>query len=209
MDKFNKKNISMPKYQQIAMDIATKIAREEYIEGEKIYGRSSIASQYSVSPETARKAFCILTDYDIVTPERGSGMIIKSHKNALEFLSKFVKKKTIETIQSTLMQSIDRQKKEIDTLNECLSEIVSTTEYFKSINPLIPFSVRVTDKCKYINKTIEEMRFWQNTGATLLAIKRDGNLMRSPGPYAKIKENDIIYFILQEDNDQNVRDFLF
>ena len=55
----SEKAVQLPVYQKIAADIAAKIAERQYLVGEKIYSRSVIASQYSVSPETARKAICI------------------------------------------------------------------------------------------------------------------------------------------------------
>ena len=51
-----------PRYQQIAADIAAKIAGGEYKIGDKIFARSSLASQYHVSSETARRAICVLCD---------------------------------------------------------------------------------------------------------------------------------------------------
>ena len=33
-----------------------------------------------------------------------------------------------------------------------------------------------------IDKTISETKFWQNTGATIIGIRRDDKLMLSPGP---------------------------
>ena len=58
--------IVSPVYQQIATDIASKIASGHYQVGEKIYARSVLASQYGVSAETARRAIAILADVDIV-----------------------------------------------------------------------------------------------------------------------------------------------
>lgn len=209
MDKTSPITISIPKYQQIAIDIASKIAKEEYTVGQKIHGRSSIAGQYKVSPETARRAFSILSDLDIVSSEKGSGMTIKSRGKAVEFLNQFSNRTTIETLKQSIMQNIERQQREFHSLSNDLSELISATEHFRSMNPLMPFSVRITSDCKYINKSIQDLQFWQHTGATLVAIKRDNTLLRSPGPYASILENDVIYFVSQEDSDQQVRDFLF
>jgi len=65
----------MPRYQQIALDIATQIVKQQYKVGDRIYARSSLASKYHVSPETARRAICLLADMDIVEAEKGSGVI--------------------------------------------------------------------------------------------------------------------------------------
>ena len=77
------------------------------------------------------------------------------------------------------------------------------------MNPLMPFSVRITSDCVYLNRTVQEIQLWQHTGATMVAIKRDGELLRSPGPYAVMMEHDILYFVSQEDSDQKVREFLY
>ncbi|MGE4276747.1 MAG: TrkA C-terminal domain-containing protein [Lawsonibacter sp.] len=209
MEGQEKSIVSIPRYQKIAIEIASKIANEEYAVGEKIFGRSFVASQYEVSPETARRAFCILSDLGIVAPEKGSGMYIKSRENAVAFLKQFDKRTTLETIGNDITQSIRRQQKEMTSLHNYLTELIGATEHFRSMNPLMPFSLRLTEQCQHLHKTIQELQLWQHTGATLIAIKRDGILLRSPGPYATLEENDIIYFISQDDSDQKVRMFLF
>ena len=41
-------------YLKIALDLANRITRGELQEGSRIYGRSLMASEYQVSPETIR-----------------------------------------------------------------------------------------------------------------------------------------------------------
>ncbi|WP_332841509.1 MULTISPECIES: TrkA C-terminal domain-containing protein [Clostridia] len=204
-----KNKISIPRYQQIAIEIASRISSGQYKVGEKIYARSSIASQYGVSSETARRAICILCDLEIVTSEKGSGVIIKSYENAVNFIKQYSKRQTIDTIKENLLKSIARQQKEMDTLNECLSDLIAASEHFRSMNPFMPFEVKITSECSYLNKTVSEIQFWQHTGATVLAIGRNGNVIKSPGPYAILLENDIIYFLSQDDSSQRVKEFLY
>ena len=209
MEEKMKNKFSTPRYQQIAIEIATRIASEEYRIGEKIYARSNIAGQYGVSPETARRAISVLCDLNIVSSEKGSGVTIKSHKNAVNFIKQHSKRKTIDTIKENILDSIDRQQKEMDTLNRHLSDLIIASEHFRSMNPFMPFEVRITSKCIYLNKTISEIQFWQNTGATVLAIQRNDMMIKSPGPYAILLENDILYFLSQDDNSKQVKDFLY
>lgn len=209
MEEKIKNKISTPRYQQIAIEIATRIAGEEYRVGEKIYARSNIAGQYGVSPETARRAISVLCDLNIVSSEKGSGVTIKSHKNAVNFIKQYSKRQTIDTIKENILDSIDRQKKEMDILNRHLSDLIIASEHFRSMNPFMPFEVRITSKCIYLNKTISEIQFWQNTGATVLAIQRNDMMIKSPGPYAILLENDILYFLSQDDNSKQVKDFLY
>ena len=96
----------IPKYQQIATDIAYKIVNGIYQEGQKIYARSAIGSQYSVSSETARRAMCILADWDVVTIEKNSGVLIKSMDNAKNFLQQQEKTRSIDLISTPLFFSI-------------------------------------------------------------------------------------------------------
>ena len=209
MEEKVKNKISIPRYQQIAIEIASRISSGQYKVGEKIYARSSIASQYGVSSETARRAICILCDLEIVTSEKGSGVIIKSYENAVNFIKQYIKRQTIDTIKENLLKSIARQQKEMDTLNECLSDLIAASEHFRSMNPFMPFEVKITSECSYLNKTVSEIQFWQHTGATVLAIGRNGNVIKSPGPYAILLENDIIYFLSQDDSSQRVKEFLY
>ncbi len=59
-------SLTKPKYQQIAVDVAEKIAEGKLHVGDKIHARSTLANQYQVSPETARKAIIVLVDLEIV-----------------------------------------------------------------------------------------------------------------------------------------------
>ncbi len=57
-----------------------------------------------------------------------------------------------------------------------------------------PYSLVLTEEVAYLEATISEMNFWQNTSATIIAIKHKEELLVSPGPYAKISLNDTLYF---------------
>ena len=172
-----KNKISMPRYQQIAVEIATRIANEEYKVGDKIYTRSYIAGHYGVSPETARRAICVLSDLDIVVSEKGSGVTIKS--------------------------------RQMEALNQYLSELIQASEHFRSMNPFMPFEIHITKDCHYLNRNLSDIQFWQNTGATVIAVRKQDELLRSPGPYIELCEHDILYFLPQDDSTQRVTEFLY
>lgn len=198
----------MPKYQQIAVEVASRIANGEYPEGTRISGRSAIAGQYNVSPETARRAFCILSDLEIISAEKGSGMHVISREKAQEYVAQFSSQKNIESIRDAMYESMLNQKKEFQKLDYYLSELLKASEHYRSMNPFAPFQMKIGKDCRFLGKTIAELCFWQNTGATIIGIKRNGALMRSPGPYAQILEDDTIYFICQELDQQKVHRFM-
>lgn len=204
-----KTQITNPRYQQIAMDIASKIVDKHYNIGDKIYARSSVASQYGVSSETARRAMCILSDLNIVDTTKGSGVIIKSYENALKFVRQYTDIQTITNLKKEIMDSVNRQSKEIDYFNQCLGKLIDYTDRFRSLNPFIPSELEITKKSPYLNKTIEEVNFWHNTSATIIAIKRNDSLILSPGPYAAFLEHDILYFIGDENSYDRVKIFMY
>lgn len=201
--------ITSPRYQQIAADLAAKIVQGQYRVGEKIYARSSIASQYGVSAETARRAICVLADLDIVESEKGSGVIIKSCENAVAFVRQYGDIRTIDELKQSLLKSVARQQAEIQYFNQCLSDLIDKTDHLRSANPFVPYQIKIRKESPYLNCSISEINFWHHTAATIVAIKRGDSLLLSPGPYAVLSENDVFYFIGGEDCPDRVHQFLY
>lgn len=204
-----KSRVVSPRYQQIAADIAAKIVDKRYIVGEKLYARSSLASQYGVSSETARRAVCILSDLEIVETTKGSGVIIRSYENAIRFVKQYNDIQSVNSIKNNILESVARQAKESDYLHDQLTKLISQTERFRAMNPFIPFEITLNSRSPLLEKSVSDTNFWHNTGATIIAIKRQDNIQLSPGPFLTFQENDLIYFIGEEDCYQRVNHFLY
>ncbi|MFC7686002.1 TrkA C-terminal domain-containing protein [Ureibacillus sp. GCM10028918] len=206
----NKKvQVKQPKYQKIAADIASRIVEKKYLVGEKIYARSSLASQYGVSSETARRAIAVLQDLEIVEATKGSGVMIKSYEKAAQFVHQFLEVQSVYQVQLEMLESIKRQKNELDVLQETTERLVSRTERFKSVNPFVPFQVEINEDTPYISQSIGTINFWQNTMATIVGIRRGVELIISPGPYATFEQGDVIYFIGNDECIERVQKFLY
>ena len=201
----------IPKYQQIATDIAYKIVNGIYQEGQKIYARSAIGSQYSVSSETARRAMCILADWDVVTIEKNSGLLIMNRWTycVSNLLQQHEKTRSIHNLKRNILDSVKRQQQEIEVLYDYLTEMIDQIERYRSTNPFIPYEMVVTEETPYLDRTVGEVDFWQETFATVIAIRRNGVLMMSPGPKAVFRKNDIIYYTGDEDCPDRVRKFMY
>lgn len=204
-----KTKVTIPVYQQIATDIASKIVDKQYSVGDKIYTRSSIASQYGVSSETARRAISILSDLEIVGAIKGSGVIIKSYEKAVAFVRQYHDIQTINNLKKDIFDSVQRQAKETEYFVSRISTLIEKTDRFRSINPFVPFEIRITSECPYLYKTIQEMNFWHNTAATIIAIQRKGELLISPGPHAVFLPEDLLFFIGDENCLDRVKNFIF
>lgn len=204
-----KLQMKQPKYQKIAADIASKIVEKKYQIGDKIYARSSLASQYGVSSETARRAIAVLQDLEIVEATKGSGVIIKSYEKASQFVQQFLEVQSIHQIQLELFESIQRQKDELNVLQETTERLVNRTERFRSVNPFVPFQVEILQNSPYISQSIGTINFWQNTMATIVGIRKGNELIISPGPYATFEQHDIVYFIGNDESLERVQNFLY
>ncbi|GGG09778.1 GntR family transcriptional regulator [Lysinibacillus alkalisoli] len=201
--------IRQPKYQKIAADIASKIVAGHYVVGEKIYARSSLASQYGVSAETARRAVAVLQDLDIVVATKGSGVMITSFEKAAQFVHSYEDVQSVQEMQNDLLNSLARQREELLAFEDTMTQLIERTERFRSINPFVPFQIAITNETPYIDESLQTMNFWQNTEATIVGIKSSDGLLLSPGPYATFKEGDMIYFIGNETCYERVKNFLY
>ncbi len=201
--------VRQPKYQQIAVDLASKIVEKIYQIGDKIYARSSLASQYNVSAETARRAIAVLQDLEIVEASKGSGVIIKSYEMAARFVRQFQDVQSVHELQNELLLSIQKQQHELLHLQEKTKQLISRTEHFRSVNPFIPYQIEMTAESPCIHQTLQALNFWQNTSSTIVGIRRGNELLLSPGPYASFEEGDIIYFIGNDESLGRVQSFLY
>jgi DNA-binding GntR family transcriptional regulator len=75
----------MPQYQRIAYDIASRVASGEILVKKKMSGRSLLASEYGVSPETIRRALKLLNDMKVVEIRAGSGVYAISRESARQY----------------------------------------------------------------------------------------------------------------------------
>ena len=94
----NKKK-SIPAYMKIAIDMAARISREEFKKDVKISGRTTLASDYNVSPETIRKAMRLLTDMNIVEVKYGNGIYVASYENAEQFIERYRTRESINELK--------------------------------------------------------------------------------------------------------------
>ncbi|MDD2218338.1 MAG: GntR family transcriptional regulator [Eubacteriales bacterium] len=201
--------IDIPKYQQIAADIAARIALGELPEGERIYVRSALASQYGVSSETARRAICLLADIKIVESFKGSGVLIKSRKKATEFVNRFDSTIQMNDLKKDILNNVEQQIAKNAELKEMVTELMYKTERFHAVNPFVPFEIEITDKASCIGKNLSETNFWHNTSATVIAIRRTEKTIISPGPYALLEVGDILYYVGDENSHSRVKNFIY
>jgi K+/H+ antiporter YhaU regulatory subunit KhtT len=196
------------RYQQIALDIAQRVVNKEFNIGEKVHGRSVLASMYNVSPETIRKAVALLQDMDVLQVNQGSGIVINSVDRAYNFIQRFKYLDSINSLKHDVENLIEQKKQIDEEFEKKMNSIIEYSDKLKNLSPYNPVEVEVSGNSPFVGKNISELKFWQNTGGTVVALRKGQRLIVSPGPYAVLEEGDTIVVVGGNDILRNVEAFL-
>jgi K+/H+ antiporter YhaU regulatory subunit KhtT len=77
----------------------------------------------------------------------------------------------------------------------------------KSIDIIKHYEYEIGKSSHLIGKTVQESKFWQNTGATIIGIKRGSDVFVSAGPLFSFLEYDTIIFVGTEDVKTRVKNY--
>jgi len=200
--------VETPVYAKIALDLAGKIAAGELAEGDKISGRSGLAGLYQVSPETIRRSIQLLEDIDIVKIRAGSGIFVISREQAKQYVERHRVMTGFREIREEI-RDLTRQKESIEKrITDLIEQLEEQAGRLQNIRPVYPYEVAVSTGSPFIGKTINDAKFWQNTGGTIVAIRRGHTIINSPGPYAVFNEGDVLLITGEAGVDSRSRDFL-
>ena len=172
-------------YLQIALDLATRIAQGELTEGSRIYGRSVLASEYA--PETIRKALRLLADMKVVDVKPQSGAVVLSADSARRYIENFSEDADIHSLRLQLKALLAESAEVNRRMADTVSALVKGQDTFAAAGqPLPNYEVPVPKDSPLIGKSIGELKFWQSTGGTIVAIRRGQTVILSPGPSAEL-----------------------
>lgn len=200
--------VKVPRYKQIALDIASRIASGEFKEGDKIFGRSSMAGEYNVSPETIRRAIILLEDMEVVQSTLGSGVSITSRKNAHKYMESYQDKESISSLRSEVLELLQKKKAIESEIMTLIDKIIDYSERLKNTNPINPVEIPIPEGSKLVGKTVSESKFWQKSGATIIGVRRGKDLILSPGPYMEFEEGDKILAVGDTEIIERALDFM-
>ncbi len=191
--------ITIPRYLKIAVDLSARIASGDIIQGEKLKGRSVLSTEYNVSPETIRRAMSILSDKNVVKIALGSGIVVSSRENAIQFLKNFKDDESVAELRLKLSQMLDNRKTIDEEISMLTKQIIDLYKYKRS-DLITPVEIQLPSNSSVIGKRIGVLEVWHNTGATIIGIIQEKNIIISPGPYYEFAENDKILIV----GDENV-----
>ncbi len=186
---------TQPIYAQIANDIAIRIARNELKEGSKVTGRSTLASEYKVSPETIRRALFLLEDKGILQILQGSGDTILSREKASIYVETQKSSQSILDLKNSIADNIREKNKLEKNILSSLDKIIDYCERLKNSNPIYPLEFEIPSNSPLIGKLAKDVSFWQQTGGTIVGIRRGDNIIISPGPFATFEKKDVLLVV--------------
>ena len=186
-------NEGLTQYTRIAISLAERIASGQLKEGEKLSGRSKLSPEYNVSPETIRRTLRLLADMKVVEVKEQSGVYVLSADNARRYLHNFADQTDIRGKQQQLKELLVRQEHLNRQLAALCRDILDETS--QTPNALPNYYCRIPDDWPHSGTTVGALRFWQATGATIVAIRRGLSYIVSPGPYAELYAGDAVIFV--------------
>ena len=191
-----KQTVVPSQYLQIALDIARRIAKGELPEGQRVYGRSVMASEYNVSPETIRRALRLLSDMKVVEVKPQSGVVVLSADSARRYIENFEESADVRALRQQLKDLLAEYADLSRRLSDTVTALVKSRDTFAaSGEPLPNYEVPVPKDSPLIGRSIGELKFWQSTGRTIVALRRGQTVILSPGPYAQLYGGDVIVLV--------------
>ena len=196
---------ALPQYMRIAASVAERIAEGQFAEGEKLSGRSKLSSEYAVSPETIRKAVQLLRDMRVVSVKEQSGVYVLSADNARRYLHTMQARNALVDKKCRLRALLEQQESLTKQVSELCRSILDEGILPVQAEQSLPnYAVRVPAGWAEAGRNLGELHFWQATGATVVAIRRGGTTILSPGPYAELYAGDSVVFVGDADTREAV-----
>ena len=113
--------------------------------------------------------------------------------NARRYLHNFADQTDIRGKQQQLKELLVRQEHLNRQMAALCRDILDETS--QTPDALPNYYCRIPDDWPHSGTTVGALRFWQATGATIVAIRRGLSYIVSPGPYAELYAGDAVIFV--------------
>ena len=182
-------------YAKIALDIAYRIANGELAEGTRLSGRSLMSTEYGVSSVTIRRSFSLLEEMGVVRVLKNSGVLVNNQEFALSYITRHDTRETTRSRLSRMKELIDKHAAIEKELYETVRLLIDSNERFTASNPFFTYEVEIEKDSTCIGQSLGQLKFWQKTHATVIAIRRDGSIILSPGPDLQLEQSDVLVLV--------------
>lgn len=156
-----------------------------------------LAGQYNVSPETIRRAVALLQSVHIVQVEAGRGIIVKDREKAVDYVEKFNQRKGLMAAQQEFAELLLKRQALDAEIEQQIKKILSYTSRMATLLPRVD-DIYVPEESPLVGKSLQEVDFRNQTGATVLAVERGSEEYLTPKSSDPIRANDILIFVGDE-----------
>jgi K+/H+ antiporter YhaU regulatory subunit KhtT len=189
-----RKSTILPRYEEIAMDIASRVASGEYRRGDRLFGRSSLAGLYKVSPETIRRAVALLHSRGVVRAVAGSGIVVESEAAASRYLEESRMGAALLELEEEIQSLLEERKRLETRLEEAIVKVLhytaGTIATMRHVEEIV-----VPAGSPLVGQTLMGADLRGRTGATVIGIGRQGEEIFSPDPAMPIQANDLLIVV--------------
>lgn len=195
-------------YERIAVDIACRIVQGDFTEGRKLSGRTLMSGEYGVSPETIRRSCALLEEMDVVKVVQNSGVVVQSVAQAEAFIEAHEQHDETKKLLYRMHQIVSENEELNRELYSIAKQVFSINTRFAQANPFPIFAYTISEESKAIGESLGSLRFWQATKATVVAIRREGRILLSPGPHEPLSSGDTLMMVGPQDSVDRIEELL-
>jgi K+/H+ antiporter YhaU regulatory subunit KhtT len=176
------------------MDIASRVMTGEYRRGDRLFGRSSLAGLYKVSPETIRRAVALLHSRGVVRAVAGSGIVVESEGAAGRYLEESKMGAALLELEEEI-ESLLQERKEMEArLEEAIVKVLHYTSGTIATMRHVE-EIMIPAESTLVGKTLQGADLRSRTGATVIGIARQGEEIFSPDPSMPIQAGDLLIVV--------------
>ena len=124
----------------------------------------------------------------VVDVKPQSGAVVLSADSARRYIENFSEDADIHSLRLQLKALLAESAEVNRRMADTVSALVKGQDTFAAAGQPLPNS-------PLIGKSIGELKFWQSTGGTIVAIRRGQTVILSPGPYAELYSGDVIILV--------------
>ncbi|MFP4077862.1 MAG: GntR family transcriptional regulator [Candidatus Izemoplasmataceae bacterium] len=186
-------NKKEPRYQKIAYEIAKRIVSYQINEGDKLRGRSMLASEYGVSSETIRKAMRLLTNIGVVEVRSRSGIYVVSRNAANLYIEQYKKQHETNRLFTDTQELLNESERVHRMLEKHVRRLLETSK--SDVFPFDYFTIKLKEEDDNLGESLSSLRFWNQTQGLVLAVEHDNHLYQAPNPKLNLEAGMILYVL--------------
>lgn len=186
------------------MDVASRIAGGEYHEGDRLFGRSSLAGLYKVSPETVRRAIALLHSRGVVQAVAGSGVMVLSVEAAQQYLEESRLGTVLHELEEEIAQLLNERRALDARLEDAINKVVHYTSGAISTMRHVE-EVVVGPRSTLAGETLASADLRIRTGATVIGLARGKEEIFSPDATMRIQSGDVLIVVGTEEAKERLR----